>query len=316
MVNCKVCGNSDNNKIFNAKEMMFGFRDEFKYLECASCRCLQLLDPPKDITKYYPENYYSYQTKGEEYLIQTSFTKTLKRKLKQRLLDYYLQGNSLAGKIIAEKYRSYYPWIKRNTITSTSRILDVGCGAGELLLKMYNDGFRDLTGVDPYIQNDINYKCGITIHKKDIEELKDKYDLIMLHHAFEHMDEPLTILKKLYKLLNNKGQLIIRIPVADCYAWKKYGVNWVQLDAPRHFFLHTTKSISLLSEQSGFTLMDVLFDSYSLQFTGSEKYLKNIPLMDETELFSEKQIQNYSKESENLNSTKEGDQACFYLYKN
>ncbi|MBL0307726.1 MAG: methyltransferase domain-containing protein [Chitinophagaceae bacterium] len=138
----------------------------------------------------------------------------------------------------------------------------------------------------------------------------------MLHHAFEHMDEPLTILKKLYALLNNKGHLIIRIPVADCYAWKKYGVNWVQLDAPRHFFLHTTKSISLLSEQSGFTLMDVLFDSYSLQFTGSEKYLKNIPLMDETELFSEKQIQNYSKESENLNSTKEGDQACFYLYKN
>ena len=109
------------------------------------------------------------------------------------------------NKILAEKYRSYYPWIKRNTITSTSRILDVGCGAGELLLKMYNDGFRDLTGVDPYIQNDIKYKCGITIHKKNSEDLKDKYDLIMLHHAFEHMDEPLTILKKLYKLLNNKG---------------------------------------------------------------------------------------------------------------
>lgn len=312
---CKICGNQNNNKTVIAREMMFGFRDEFEYLECDNCKCLQLLTPPPDISKYYPENYYSYHTKGENQLIQTSLSKSLKRKLKKKILDYYLQGNSLTGKLIANKYRSYYPWIQRNTLTSNSKILDIGCGSGELLLKMYNDGFKNLTGADPFIQKDIQYKCGVTIYKKEIEELTEKYDLIMLHHAFEHMSGPLAVLKTIRRLLNNNGLLIIRIPVAACYAWEKYGVNWVQLDAPRHFFLHTKKSIQLLAEKVGLSFDAVFYDSYSFQFTGSEKYCKNISLQDEANIFSPEQLQEFADESTRLNKIEQGDQACFYLSK-
>lgn len=313
MAICKICGNQENNNVFLAKEMMFGFRDEFEYLECDNCKCLQLLTPPTDLSKYYPENYYSYHTKGEDYLIQTSFSKSLKRKLKKKLLDYYLQGNSLMGKLIAGKYSSYYPWIQRNTLTSNSKILDIGCGSGELLLKMYNDGFKNLAGVDPFIQKDISYKCGVTIYKKEIEELTDKYDLIMLHHAFEHMDRPLGVLKTIRGLLNNNGLVIIRIPVAASYAWKKYGVNWVQLDAPRHFFLHTKKSVQLLAENAGLHFDSVFYDSYAFQFTGSEKYCQNISLQEQANIFTEQQLQEFADESTRLNKIEQGDQACFYL---
>ena len=315
MEECRICGNIENNITVVAREMMFGLRDEFEYLECGNCGCLQIKEIPENITKYYPDNYYSYQSKGEDQLIQNSFTKTLKRNLKKKVLNYYLRGDSLTGKLISSKYKSYYPWIKKNTLTSRSKILDVGCGSGELLLKMYNDGFRDLTGVDPYIRQEINYKSGITIYKKQLEELTEKYDLIMLHHAFEHMDQPLEILKKMFHLLNNKGFVMIRIPVAACFAWRKYGVNWVQLDPPRHFFLHTTRSMQILCEQSGFRLMDVVYDSYALQFTGSEKYLRNIPLMEDVQLFSEKEIREFTNEANRLNKIKDGDAACFYLFK-
>jgi SAM-dependent methyltransferase len=315
MEECKICGNTDNNTTVVAREMMFGLRDEFKYLECGKCGCLQIKEIPANIAKYYPENYYSYLGKSEDQLIQNSLSKSLKRNLKKKLLNYYLHGNSLTGKLIFSNYKSYYPWIKKNTLTNDSKILDVGCGSGELLLEMYNDGFKDLTGVDPYIEHEINYKCGITIYKKQLEDLAEKYDLIMLHHAFEHMDQPLAILKKMFHLLNNKGFVLIRIPVAACFAWRKYGVNWVQLDPPRHFFLHTTKSMQILCEQSGFRLMDVVYDSYSLQFTGSEQYLRNIPLMEDVQLFTEKEIGEFTNEANRLNKIKDGDAACFYLFK-
>ena len=315
MEECKICGNTDNNTTVVAREMMFGLRDEFKYLECGKCGCLQIKEIPANIAKYYPENYYSYLGKGEDQLIQNSLSKSLKRNLKKKLLNYYLRGNSLTGKLIFSNYKSYYPWIKKNTLTNDSKILDVGCGSGELLLEMYNDGFKDLTGVDPYIKQEINYKSGIIIYKKQLEELTEKYDLIMLHHAFEHMDQPLAILKKMFHLLNNKGFVLIRIPVAACFAWRKYGVNWVQLDPPRHFFLHTTKSMQILCEQSGFRLMDVVYDSYSLQFTGSEQYLRNIPLMEDVQLFTEKEIGEFTNEANRLNKIKDGDAACFYLFK-
>lgn len=32
---CEICGNSENNKAFQIREMMFDFRDEFTYFECS-----------------------------------------------------------------------------------------------------------------------------------------------------------------------------------------------------------------------------------------------------------------------------------------
>ena len=48
---CAICGNQPNNTIHIAREMMFGLRDAFRYLECAACGCVQLLDVPSDMSR-------------------------------------------------------------------------------------------------------------------------------------------------------------------------------------------------------------------------------------------------------------------------
>ena len=130
-------------------------------------------------------------------------------------------------------------------------------------------------------------------------------------------------MKKFYELLKPDRYVLIRIPVAASYAWRHYGVNWVALDAPRHLFLHTVRSIRLLSKQAGFKVVDIEFDSTEFQFLGSEFYLRNIPLKDrslylknpQNSIFSEKQIQEFKDKAIKLNEENDGDQACFYLYK-
>ena len=74
---------------------------------------------------------------------------------------------------------------------------------------------------------------------------------------------------KISKILSENGVCIIRIPVKTKYIWNCYSVNWVQIDAPRHFFLHTLKSFELLVEKSGLSIQDVIFDSTEFQFWGS-----------------------------------------------
>lgn len=104
---------------------------------------------------------------------------------------------------------------------------------------------------------------------------------------------------------------------------KRYGTNWVQLDAPRHLFLHTNQSLQILSDKTGFKIADVVFDSTELQFWGSEQYLKDIPFRDKKSfaenprksIFSKKQIASYKKMALELNKSKKGDSANFYLYK-
>ena len=97
---CRVCGNSENNKIFNLKEMMFGFRDKFTYVECLKCGCLQIVEIPNNIEKYYPSNYYSFN--------KLSFKKEndniIKKFLKRKRDEYALFRKGLIGKLVYFKY--------------------------------------------------------------------------------------------------------------------------------------------------------------------------------------------------------------------
>ena len=73
--------------------------------------------------------------------------------------------------------------------------------------------------------------------------------------------------------------------------------------------------MKILADQSGFILDSVVFDSWNLQFYGSELYLKGLPLSTGTKAFSDNELTSFTLESKRLNELNEGDQACFYLVK-
>jgi hypothetical protein len=142
-----------------------------------------------------------------------------------------------------------------------------------------------------------------------------------MNHSFEHMPDPHGVFGHLRRLLDRKGWLVIRTPVATGLVWRKYGVDWIQLDAPRHRFIHTRKSIEVLARAAALVLDSVIYDSTEFQFWGSEQYRLDIPLKDKrsynvspsNSVFSKSQIANFSNQAEEVNRNGEGDQACFYL---
>jgi predicted SAM-dependent methyltransferase len=137
------------------------------------------------------------------------------------------------------------------------------------------------------------------------------------------MAQPLEVLKKINELLKPNDYAIIRIPVASSFAWRHYGVNWVALDAPRHLFSHTIKSMQILSKKAGFIVADIDYDSTERQFIISELYSRDIALKDSnaylknprTPIFSKRQIEAFKAKADELNVKGDGDQACFYLHK-
>lgn len=313
---CKICGNSEYNKAFQIKEMMFGFRDEFTYFECSKCGCLQIGKIPKNMGKYYPSNYYSFKKGGGS----NNFIKQI---LKRKRDKYALFKKGLIGKALYRKYPNpLFDMISKTKIKHNSRLLDVGCGAGNLLYSLNETGFKNLVGVDPYMDEDI-INGDVKILKKSIYELPDnqKFDLIISNHSFEHISDQLETLLKVRKILSENGVCLTRMPVKTEYVWNRYDVNWVQIDAPRHFFIHTLNSFELLVKKSGLVIQDVIFDSTDLQFWGSEQYKRDIPLLSENSysanpkksIFTKKQIIEFKKMAKELNMDKQGDQAAFYL---
>jgi len=316
-ITCKICGNKNNNRSYLIKEKLFGTNEFFDYLECNECGCLQLINPPKDMGKYYPAEYYSFD---DNFSIFDSKIKSL---IKYHRLKFYILGKFDPIGLFAVLFfnNKYLKKIKPCNVNIDSKILDVGCGSGRLLVNIRKDGFKYLTGADPFIAHDIFYENGVRIYKKNLSELNGKYDLIMLNHSFEHMDQPLEILKNLKKLINPNGTVLIRIPIADSWAWKHYRENWHGLDAPRHYYLHTRKSMEILINKAGFVLDRINYHSSEDQFMGSEQNKRDIPWMSvnschenlKKSIFKPRDVRKYKKMARKLNRKKIGDEAGFYL---
>lgn len=314
---CRICGADGEHRTYLAKEMMLGLRDEHPYFQCEQCQCLQIAATPANLADYYPQDYYSYNAANAQ-------GNTLKQWLLRARDTYAATGSHPVGQILQffspnNKLRTLRP----AGITRQSRILDVGCGAGHLLHSLREIGFENLLGLDPFNRETLEYPNGLQIEKRDIFSEQQQWDLIMFHHSFEHLPEQQATLQQVFQLLKPGGMALIRIPTVSSWAWQEYGVNWVQLDAPRHLYLHSQESMRLLARQAGFSLEQVLYDSNALQFWGSQQYEQDIALHSERSWsenpqqspFNAKQIQQFEKRSRELNALNQGDQAAFYLRK-
>lgn len=320
--------------------MFSGTRDMFTYIECAACGTLQLKDVP-DLRSYYAADYYSFQPAIDSGAVAHGFKKRLSYQageyIRRRVAAYYcgrravcgeyrhLLGRSLSkrmGRVIVG-FPEYLKVTRLDLhLTPRSSILDVGSGAGLTLLALSHFGFNDLTGVDPFLEDSITYSAGVRALKAELSDLNRRFDLILANHSIEHVPDPRATLKEIHRLLKPKHYAIIRLPIVS-RAWRQYGTNWVQLDPPRHLYLFTEKTLTTLTEEAGFTVREVTYDSTAFQFWGSEQYARDIPLVDarsyfvnpDKSLFTNKQLVDFAAQAATLNESREGDQAAFYLRK-
>ena len=316
---CRVCGNAAGNRPVIVPEMMFGTREEFPYYECGACGCLQIAAIPDDMSRYYPKGYYSFDPRPPRTGARPALSKAIKR---FRLRSALGSDAPWAARWLAERMPPPFwvrDWMRAAGVGADSRILEAGCGSGALLLQLAAEGFTRLTGVDPFVERDIRYPGGPEIRKARLQDMRGEWDFAMMHHAFEHVPDPEETLANLRRLLAPGKRLLLRVPIAAA-AWKEYGKDWVQLDAPRHLFLHTEKSLGLLAGRAGFRVAEVRFDSDEFQFWGSEQYRKGIPLRDPRShaeggeaRVPEEVLAGYRERARAWNARNQGDQACFFL---
>lgn len=312
---CGICTSAESSGVYAAREMMFGLRTSFHYAQCASCGTLWLTDSPADLSSYYPGNYYSLSFES------ASAVTRLKRFLISSRDRSYFGSPNLIGRLLARFYPEGMLFaVSKLKLDVTARILDIGCGRGELLRRMAALKFKNLIGVDPFVPGNISYGDNARVLKATVEDMDaESFDLVMFHHSLEHVGNPGNTLRSAVRLLHREGQCLVRIPVVS-YAWTKYGTNWVQLDPPRHVWLPTEHSMKTLGESVGLVLENVEYDSTSFQFWGSELYSRDVPLQSA----NRRTVGSYLRRALNdeyrdtavaLNRRGQGDQAAFLFRK-
>lgn len=292
---CEICS-SPGGTIHHAREMMFGSGDEFQYLECQTCGCLSLVDVPSDLSKYYPDDYYS--------LGEVRGNTSMLRKLRDFL---YLSPLSF---LVNWRHRLDLDVIRLCKLTKKQKFLDVGCGAGLLLRDLRELGYR-AEGIDPFISNDIPDRFGIRVFKKNLDQVSEAYDLILFRHSLEHIPHHVEVLRSARKRLRPGGKCVVCIPVVG-WAWREYGINWSQLDAPRHLFIHSIESFSRVAEKAGFRIERVIYDSSDFQFWTSDLYREGKQLHGSDHPGWMKMMK-MRRRAKVLNQAKDGDSVQIYM---
>ena len=307
---CFVCSNAAGNRILAAREKMNGTLESFDYVQCAACGHLHLVAAPADLGSYYAKGYYSFHARAiprwRQWLYRTRTAGLL-------------GGGGVFGQALNRLKPPYYAyWLGQAGLRLGNRVLDVGCGAGNLLSILQVSGLK-CTGIDPYLPADAQTPEGVRLGRRDLLAERGTYHAILFNHSFEHVPNPREVLTRAATLLEPDGCVIVRIPLADSFAFFRYGPDWVQWDAPRHLNLFTQDSFRRLAEQSGLHVDATIHDSDKMQFWGSEEYRLNVfhdskgsyghdPRQTR---FSKRQLRDYARWSKWLNALGAGDQATF-----
>lgn len=312
---CVWCRSDESLRTFTARERLFGIEGEFEYGECARCGSVQITRPPEDLRRYYPPEYDAYNALPDTYYAGTL---GVVRRWRDRTVA---TGRGLLGRLVLLVHPQQDPRVRSVRLLSLmpgARVLDVGCGSGLLLLILYEIGFRNVEGIDPYYSSDRLIGGKVPVYRRTlaehIEHNPEPYDVLMYHHVLEHVADPEEELSLAKRLLKRGGRVLVRLPLVGSYHWKHYGTDWFQLDAPRHLGIPTVQGMCTLAERCGYTVEHVGFDALPLHLHASELYRQGIlGSQHRPGMHAPAQWREFARLTEQLNRSGEADSGVFVL---
>ncbi|HUA56815.1 MAG TPA: class I SAM-dependent methyltransferase [Candidatus Sulfotelmatobacter sp.] len=310
---CRICGGAAAHRVV-AREMMFGTRERFDYVECADCGCLQIAAIPADLARFYPSAYHG-RVAG---LDHGGPVKRWARRVVAGPILAVAPGLARRHPALAHYARFLAPY-RRLGIGPRDRILDVGAGGGQHVAALRAFGFAGARGVDRFIAADVRDRRGeLLVRRGDVADADADagFALIELNHSLEHMPDQADTLARCRALLAPGGMIRVRVPTVSSEAWARYGADWVQLDAPRHLYLHSHRSLAVAAAKAGLAVASLACDSTAFQFWGSEQYRRDVALDAPTSyavdpaasIFTPADIARFEAEALQLNAAQRGDQ--------
>jgi 2-polyprenyl-3-methyl-5-hydroxy-6-metoxy-1,4-benzoquinol methylase len=159
---------------------------------------------------------------------------------------------------------------------SPGRVLDVGCGSGELLERFAADGWETY-GIDPSAAAvAAAARRGANAHEGTLQDHPwqgQTFEAITFQHSLEHIQNPISALEAARGLLAPGGVLAIAVPNWSSWQRRFFGDRWAMLDMPRHQQHFSPRALIRLSEKLGLQLQEVGTSSTAISTAYSVHFL-------------------------------------------
>jgi SAM-dependent methyltransferase len=257
MRECPVCEGDRFEAALIAFDRTVAREGEFHYQRCATCRLLSQTPLPREdeLPGFYPDSYRPHvplpvarevgvrRRDGRPWnraalrALRTDRPRSRSR-LEQAAL--WVLGRLVAPDIVLPR--------------GDNRLLDVGCGSGDLLARHRALGWA-VRGIEPNGRAVAACRAaGLEVEQADLldAQLPDAYfDAVVFRHVVEHVHDPAAALARARQLLRPDGLLVVVTPNTAGIGLRAYGTCWYALDAPRHLHLFDARNLRRLAERVG-----------------------------------------------------------------
>jgi len=240
--------------LLQGHDRLTGAPGHFEVLACPACG-LAFTHPrlqPEDFATYYPDTYSAYEPNLSG-----------RPSLGERVGDLQRQLVARFG-----PYRRV--WKRR-----PGRLLDVGCGAGDLAAVFARRGWS-VAGIEPSAVAAEHARAnGVEAVNGTLADAPwgpAEFDAILFNHSLEHIEEPAQALTEAARLLKPGGLLAIAVPNFGSWHRRLFGSAWFQLDLPRHLQHFDRDSLATLVEAAGLRPLETTAASMRPSPLGSLQY--------------------------------------------
>lgn len=244
-VTCNLCG-IDNYTVLFEK----GVAQTNQIVKCNNCGLMYANPRIKDVDHVLIEDY------DPEFVLSQIYSQDKDRLEKEALQvrDYETTKRFLSD---------HFP--------QKGKLVEVGSGLGYLLNFFKEDGW-DAVGLEPNagMCKYAEVELGLTVIPKILEKAgfeDNSADTVLMMHVIEHVPEPDTTLKQIYRILKPGGILVLETPRYDTLAFKLLGKRERSLSCDGHIYFFTSDTLAQIAKKVGFTIMrsDCVGRSLTLQ---------------------------------------------------
>lgn len=185
-------------------------------------------------------------------------------------------------RIASKAVQNFQAWRALNTAPldriaglTPGRLLDVGCGRGDLGSGFVRRGWS-VVGVDPSTQacavagrRGLEARVG-TLASTPVED--NAYDVAIFWHSLEHVADPLDNLRRVHRALRDGGMVIVSLPNFGSWQRERFGGRWFMLDLPRHRFHFNADALQMMLVRSGFQSVQTVISTSAIGLPGSIQY--------------------------------------------
>jgi 2-polyprenyl-3-methyl-5-hydroxy-6-metoxy-1,4-benzoquinol methylase len=239
--------------VLKGHDRLAGGPGVFQVVECARCG-LAHTDPrpgPDEFDSYYPASYANHRPPGG-------------RPKKSAVDRLRLEA--------VVRYGPYREILRR----PPGRLLDVGCGRGELAETFQRHGWT-VAGIEPSDSASRQAVArGIEVHHGTVDDCPwpaESFDAVVLNHSLEHLPAPLEALRHIRALLREDGVVGISVPNFGSWERRLFRQYWFQLDLPRHLQHFDRTTLPALVMQAGLQPVELGTTSMRVDVPASLQYV-------------------------------------------